>query len=42
MLLLVPYLINSRPAGVGMARKPQAWLKDGDVVEVGLDNVGSW
>lgn len=29
------------PEGVGMGRKPQLWLKDGDVVEVGLENVGS-
>jgi hypothetical protein len=25
-----------------MGRKPQVWLKDGDVVEVGLENVGTW
>lgn len=25
-----------------MGRKPQLWLKDGDVVEVGLENVGTW
>lgn len=24
-----------------MGRKPQLWLKDGDVVEVGLEKVGS-
>jgi len=24
-----------------MGRKPQLWLKDGDVVEVGLENVGT-
>lgn len=24
-----------------MIRKPQLWLKDGDEVEVGLENVGS-
>lgn len=24
-----------------MGRSPQLWLKDGDVVEVGLENVGS-
>jgi 2-keto-4-pentenoate hydratase/2-oxohepta-3-ene-1,7-dioic acid hydratase in catechol pathway len=23
-----------------MGRKPQLWLKDGDIVEVGLDDVG--
>lgn len=31
-----------RPAGVGAGRKPPLWLKDGDVVEVGLEGVGSW
>lgn len=30
-----------RPQGVGMGRKPQLWLKDGDVVEVSLEGVGS-
>jgi hypothetical protein len=25
-----------------MGRKPQLWLRDGDVVEVGLENVGTW
>jgi 2-keto-4-pentenoate hydratase/2-oxohepta-3-ene-1,7-dioic acid hydratase in catechol pathway len=29
------------PEGVGMGRKPPVWLKDGDVVEVGLEGVGS-
>lgn len=24
-----------------MGRKPQLWLKDGDIVEVGLEGVGS-
>ncbi|KAI1373197.1 hypothetical protein F4677DRAFT_429698 [Hypoxylon crocopeplum] len=28
------------PSGVGMGRKPQLWMKDGDVVEVELDSVG--
>ncbi|KAI1659781.1 hypothetical protein F4813DRAFT_324118 [Daldinia decipiens] len=28
------------PSGVGMGRKPQLWLKDGDIVEVELENVG--
>ena len=30
-----------RPQGVGMGRKPQLWLEDGDVVEVSLEGVGS-
>ena len=29
------------PQGVGMGRKPQLWLKDGDIVEVGLEGVGT-
>jgi 2-keto-4-pentenoate hydratase/2-oxohepta-3-ene-1,7-dioic acid hydratase in catechol pathway len=30
------------PQGVGMGRKPQpVWLKDGDVVEVSLEGVGT-
>ncbi|KAI2602351.1 hypothetical protein GGR54DRAFT_525421 [Hypoxylon sp. NC1633] len=28
------------PSGVGMGRKPQLWMKDGDVVEVELEGVG--
>ncbi|KAI1383462.1 uncharacterized protein F4822DRAFT_434580 [Hypoxylon trugodes] len=28
------------PSGVGMGRKPQLWLKDGDIVEVELEGVG--
>ncbi|CAN6613997.1 hypothetical protein TRVA0_005S03444 [Trichomonascus vanleenenianus] len=29
------------PAGVGMGRTPKYWLRDGDVVEIGLSNVGT-
>lgn len=29
------------PQGVGMGRKPQLWLKDGDHVEVSLQDVGT-
>ncbi|KAK3500569.1 hypothetical protein GE21DRAFT_1285622 [Neurospora crassa] len=29
------------PQGVGMGRKPQLWLKNGDVVEVELEKVGT-
>lgn len=32
---------TGRPQGVGMGRKPQVWLKDGDVIEVGLEGVGT-
>jgi 2-keto-4-pentenoate hydratase/2-oxohepta-3-ene-1,7-dioic acid hydratase in catechol pathway len=28
------------PAGVGMGRKPQVWLKDGDVMEAEIDGIG--
>ncbi len=28
------------PAGVGMGRKPQVWLKDGDVMEAEIDDIG--
>jgi 2-keto-4-pentenoate hydratase/2-oxohepta-3-ene-1,7-dioic acid hydratase in catechol pathway len=35
-------IFTGTPEGVGMGRKPQVWLKDGDVVEVGLENVGTW
>lgn len=30
-----------RPQGVGMGRTPPLWLKDGDVVEVSIEGVGS-
>jgi 2-keto-4-pentenoate hydratase/2-oxohepta-3-ene-1,7-dioic acid hydratase in catechol pathway len=29
------------PSGVGMARAPQRWMKDGDVVEVEIDGIGT-
>ncbi|KAI9809864.1 MAG: hypothetical protein M1825_000297 [Sarcosagium campestre] len=40
---LVPgdVIFTGTPKGVGAGRKPPLWLKDGDVVEVGLDGVGS-
>ncbi|KAK6614265.1 Fumarylacetoacetate hydrolase domain-containing protein 2-like protein 1 [Botrytis cinerea] len=34
-------IFTGTPRGVGMGRNPQVWLKDGDVVEVGLEGVGS-
>ena len=34
-------IFTGTPSGVGMGRKPQLWLKDGDVVEVALEKVGS-
>lgn len=29
------------PEGIGGGRTPPLWLKDGDVVEVGLEGVGA-
>jgi len=34
-------IFTGTPQGVGMGRKPQLWLKDGDVVEVALEAVGT-
>ncbi|WAO84516.1 FAA-hydrolase domain-containing protein [Fusarium falciforme] len=34
-------IFTGTPAGVGMCRNPQAWLKSGDVVEVGLEQIGT-
>jgi 2-keto-4-pentenoate hydratase/2-oxohepta-3-ene-1,7-dioic acid hydratase in catechol pathway len=34
-------IFTGTPQGVGMGRKPQMWLRHGDVVEVGLEGVGS-
>ena len=34
-------LAIGRPAGVAMGRSPQPWLRDGDVVEVSLEGVGT-
>ncbi|OAA53975.1 fumarylacetoacetate hydrolase family protein [Niveomyces insectorum RCEF 264] len=34
-------IFTGTPQGVGMGRKPPVWLKDGDVVEVELENVGT-
>ncbi len=33
-------ILTGTPAGVGMARTPQIWLKDGDVVEVEIAGLG--
>ena len=34
-------IFTGTPQGVGMGRKPQLWLKDGDMVEVGLEGIGT-
>ena len=33
-------IITGTPAGVGLARKPQVWMKPGDVCEVEVEGVG--
>ncbi len=33
-------LLTGTPAGVGQARKPPRWLRDGDVVEVEIEKLG--
>jgi 2-keto-4-pentenoate hydratase/2-oxohepta-3-ene-1,7-dioic acid hydratase in catechol pathway len=33
-------IVSGTPAGVGMARKPQLFMKPGDVCEVELERVG--
>ena len=40
---LVPgdLIFTGTPEGVGMGREPQLWLKDGDIVEVSLEGVGT-
>jgi 2-keto-4-pentenoate hydratase/2-oxohepta-3-ene-1,7-dioic acid hydratase in catechol pathway len=34
-------IATGTPAGVGMARDPRVWLRDGDLVEVEIDGVGA-
>ncbi|ERS95711.1 uncharacterized protein SPSK_00158 [Sporothrix schenckii 1099-18] len=34
-------IFTGTPSGVGMGRSPKLWLKDGDVVEVTLEGVGT-
>ena len=33
-------ILTGTPGGVGMARTPPVWLKDGDTVEVEIDRIG--
>lgn len=33
-------IVTGTPAGIGMARKPQLYMKPGDVVEVEIDQIG--
>lgn len=34
-------IVTGTPSGVGLARKPQLFMKDGDVVEVEIDQIGT-
>lgn len=34
-------IVTGTPAGVGVARKPQLWMKPGDVCEVELEGIGT-
>ncbi len=34
-------IVSGTPAGVGFARKPPLWMKDGDVCEVEIEGVGT-
>ena len=34
-------IATGAPAGVGMARQPRVWLRDGDTVEVEIDEIGT-
>jgi acylpyruvate hydrolase len=34
-------IIMGTPAGVGQARKPPVWMKDGDVVEIEIESIGT-
>jgi 2-keto-4-pentenoate hydratase/2-oxohepta-3-ene-1,7-dioic acid hydratase in catechol pathway len=34
-------IVSGTPAGVGFARKPPVWMKDGDVCEVEIEGVGT-
>jgi 2-keto-4-pentenoate hydratase/2-oxohepta-3-ene-1,7-dioic acid hydratase in catechol pathway len=34
-------ILTGTPAGVGMARDPQRWLQDGDVVEISIGGLGT-
>lgn len=34
-------ILTGTPAGVGMARNPQVWLKHGDSVEISIERIGT-
>ena len=33
-------IITGTPSGVGLARKPQVWMKAGDVCEIEIERIG--
>ena len=33
-------VVTGTPSGVGHARKPPAWMRDGDVCEIEIEGVG--
>jgi 2-keto-4-pentenoate hydratase/2-oxohepta-3-ene-1,7-dioic acid hydratase in catechol pathway len=33
-------LLTGTPSGVGIARRPQRWLREGDVVDVEIERIG--
>jgi 2-keto-4-pentenoate hydratase/2-oxohepta-3-ene-1,7-dioic acid hydratase in catechol pathway len=33
-------IVTGTPAGIGLFRKPQLWMKPGDVCEVEIERVG--
>ena len=34
-------IATGTPSGVGMGQKPQRWLQDGDILELGIDGLGT-
>ncbi|HEX2839013.1 MAG TPA: fumarylacetoacetate hydrolase family protein [Phycisphaerales bacterium] len=34
-------ILTGTPSGVGMARNPQVWLKDGDTIDISIPHVGT-
>jgi len=34
-------IVTGTPSGVGMARKPQLFMQDGDICEIELEGVGT-
>jgi 2-keto-4-pentenoate hydratase/2-oxohepta-3-ene-1,7-dioic acid hydratase in catechol pathway len=34
-------IIMGTPAGVGQARTPPVWMKDGDTIEIEIEHIGT-